>query len=308
MPSQARKMRVALAIASYDGDPSANALALQASATDLRDCFSQVAIIDSGDPSRCLALAQSLAEVDAPVEYRRHEGNLGSAGNLVARLRWGDEVGADALMAVNADGVLDDANVRVMIELLRGTQSGAVYPTHVIDGGRVDLSCLRPVPVLPSRAPLARLAGREALEVRWGSSNGALYRLSAIRGLDLDAIAALWYGWEDLSVGVGLERLGHRQLMSVTAQQPTRADQKHLARTHLVVSSKAPWTTYYGVRNLMLIARRFPASSLRVVLRIIREFVMILLRDHRSKRYRYATRGLLDGIRGVTGQRVRPIS
>ena len=299
-------MKVALAIASLNGDPAAGALALRAMSEEHSSSFCSVGVIDSGDERRCQLLEQDLSKRDYRIAYRRYEGNLGSAGNLVARLRWGAEVGAEAVMAVNADGVLLEANVRQMIDVMARAPVGAVYPTHVIEEERVDLSGLRAVPILPSRVRLDRLQGKRNMQAQWGSSNGALYRLLPLAEVELDAIADLWYGWEDLALGIEIGQAGYQQVMSVDSQQPTKADQRHLARTHLVVSSKAPWTTYYGVRNLLLIARRHSGCWPRVVLRTVREFVMVLLRDRRRERYRYALRGTVDGLRGRSGQVVTP--
>lgn len=301
-------MKVALAISSYNGDPAALQLAERACSSEFEGVFSEVAVIDSGDQDACAVLRDALSQSTPAVEYLHHEGNLGSAGNLVARLRWAQDTDADALLAVNADGVLIADNVECMLRCMQDGAVAAVYPTHVIDGDRVDLSGRRPVPVLPSREPLSRLHGRRAIPVRWGSSNGALYRLSVLEAVALEDIAALWFGWEDLGIGLSFDAAGHRQLMSVEAAQPTASDQRHLSRTHMVVSAKAPWTTYYGVRNLVLIGKMYPARTHRIVLRIAREFVMILLRDRRRQRYAHGFRGLLDGLRGQTGLRVAPSS
>src|SRR5690606_38163678 len=140
-------------------------------------------------PGRCAALEAGLAALDG-VAYERRDGNLGSAGNLVARLRWARDRGADAVLTVNADGILVPANVELLLGCIVDGEAAAVYPTHVIDGFRVDLSGARRVPILPSRALLARLDGKRAVLARWGSSNGALYRLSALDVVPLDDVAS----------------------------------------------------------------------------------------------------------------------
>lgn len=299
-------MKVVLAVSSYNGDMAALGVAGAATAAELNGVFMKVAVIDSGERERCDVLRDSLAEHHSHVEYRWHAGNLGSAGNLVERLRWAHGTGADAVLAVNADGVLIAENVLRMLGLLERAEAAVVYPAHVMEGERVDLSGCRRVPILPSRLPLSRLEGRRVIQVRWGSSNCALYRLGALGSVALDNIASLWYGWEDLGIGLSLDAAGHPQLMCLEAVQPTVSDQKHLSRTNLLVSEKAPWTTYYSVRNLVLLGRQHPKRTLRITLRILREFVMILLRDRRVPRYAQAIRGLTDGLRGRTGQRVEP--
>lgn len=304
--AEVRTTDVVLAVASFGGDRQVLDLVAVAVSATFAVRFSRIVVVDSGDPDRCQPLRDTLARDHPEVVYRWHAGNLGSAGNLVARLRWAAEVGADVVLAVNADGLLDADNVREMIACSDRSGAGAVYPTHVIDGRLVDLSGRQPVPILPSRSPLARLDGRRAIEVRWGSSNGALYRVDALQHVDLSALVGLWYGWEDLGLGLALNATGHRQLMSVTASQPTRADQRQLGPGPLVVSEKAPWTTYYGVRNLVLLARAHPGRTGRIALRVAREFVTILLRDRRARRYGLALRGLGDGLRGRTGMQIPP--
>ena len=299
-------VKVVLAISSYLGDLAALDLVEAARSASFEGYFDAIAVIDSGARERCAPLGEALALDHPDVEYRWHESNLGSAGNLVARLDWAIDAGADAVLAVNADGVLVADNIARMLTCLSDPVTAAVYPTHVIDGQRVDLSGCRSVPILPSRQPLTRLAGKRSIAVRWGSSNGALYRVDALKTLALDDIASLWYGWEDLGIGLALHAAGHRQLMSAEASQPTRADQRYLSGTRVVVSAKEPWTTYYGVRNLLLLAKAYPGHTLRIALRVSREFVVIMLRDRRRQRYARALRGLLDGVRGVTGQQLQP--
>jgi GT2 family glycosyltransferase len=299
-------MTVMLAISSFNGDRAAFDLAALALSTSFEDLVAHVAVIDSGDDEHCQALADALRSRLPQVTYIHREGNLGSAGNLVARLQWARREGADVLLAVNADGVLIAGNVRRMLACLERTGAAAVYPTHVIGDQQVDLSGLRPVPILPSRRPLARLPATRALKVRWGSSNGAMYRPEALAAADLGSIRSLWYGWEDLALGLALDAAGYDQFMCVEAAQPTASDQRYLPRTHLVVSDKAPWTTYYTVRNLALIGRGHPRRVPRVVLRVAREFVTILLRDRRRERYAKALHGLADGLRGRDGQQVAP--
>jgi hypothetical protein len=300
-------MKVGLAVSCFNGDQSARVLIEQARSQGLRDSFAAMAIVDSGDPERCRSLKASLERFEPPVHYEAHGGNLGSAGNLVARLRWGQQQGLDVLVAVNADGLLHAANIATMIELAERSGAGAVYPTHLLPDGRVDLTVRRPVPVLPDRRPASRLSGHSAIRVGWGSSNGALYRLSAIESLDLDRVSSLWYGWEDLAIGLGLRVAGVEQLMSIASAQLTTADQKTLASTRVVVSDKMPWTTYYGVRNLVLISSWYPEHGRAFSARLAREFAVILTRDRRKARYRFAVEGLRDGRSGVTGMCVDPL-
>jgi glycosyltransferase involved in cell wall biosynthesis len=299
-------VRVAIAVASYGGDAAVLDRVQEAGTATLGEALTAVGVVDSGPAARCDPLRDALAEQFPHVDYIHHAGNLGAAGNLRERLRWARRMGAEAVLAVNADGRIDGDNARRMLECLERHELAAVYPTQVIGGATVDLSGRRRVPVLPSRTTLEQLRDRRPVPVRWGSSNGALYRLDAVMELDLDHIASLWHGWEDLAVGLGLDDHGHRQVLCTEARQSTASDQRRLARTRLVVSAKPAWTTYYGVRNLLLIGRRHPRLVVRVLLRVAREFVTITVRDRRRERYTMAMRGLVDGILGRSGQRIDP--
>jgi hypothetical protein len=299
-------LRTALAISSFNGDEAALQLAREALSPGLRERFIAVAVIDSGDADRSTVMRESLARVSEDIAFRSYDGNLGAAGNLLARLEWAGELGADALLAVNADGRLDGGVVSVMTSAMEDADAAAVYPTAVLEDGSVDLSYRRPVPILPSRVPVARLGGRRLVRVCWGSSNGALYRVADLERADLHHLRELWHGWEDLAAGLALRELGRTQVMSVGARQPTSSDQRRLPLHGPVVSSKPPWTTYYTVRNLILIGHRHPRLWGRVILRIAREFVVIASRGQRSERYRLALAGLRDGLRRRTGLQVTP--
>lgn len=301
-------MRVALAISSYNGDLGALDLVRKANDESFAGMFTGVAVVDSGEPVRCAQLRDALLADHAEVEYQWHDGNLGAAKNLHERLVWAEARSADAVLAVNADGHLQAENVRTLIGLMDRTGAAAVYPTAVLEGGHVDLSYRQPVPVLPSRRPIADLAGKSIVTVSWGSSNGALYRLKATGAVRFGAVEDLWHGWEDLALGLLLREGDGLQMMSLEAAQPTSSDQRRLGANGPVISHKEPWTTYYSVRNLVLIGGQHRRLRHRVALRVVREFVTILLRDRHKERYAQAVRGLQDGLRGRTGLRVPPTS
>lgn len=293
-------MKTVLAISSFNGDLAAVERVSQAIPVRDRGLVAKVAVVDSGDPDRCRLLKETLLERAAGIDYISHIGNLGAAGNLLVRIDWATRNGADLLLAVNADGTIIEENVQRLLSLFADPDVAAAYPLAVIHGRWVDLSPRRGVPVLPSRKRIGALPLEGSLPVRWGSSNGAMYRLSCLQKSNVNQIRHLWHGWEDLALGLLLDASGFRQLLHLEARQPTASDQRTV-RGGLVVSAKPPWTTYYGVRNLLLLARLHPSEFGRIALRIVREFVAILIRPRRVARYRLATRGLVDGIRNRGG-------
>ena len=296
-------MDLVLAVSTFNGDLEALELVRNACTVAFAGVFTHVAVVDSGDPDRCAQLRGILARDHPDVDYLWSEGNLGAAGNLSRRLEWARRVGADAMLAVNADGCIDPRNTNVMAEVMIDRHAAAVYPTAVLEGDRVDLSYRHPVPIWPSRHPLSMLRSMSTVSVSWGSSNGALYRLAALDAIEFERIVDVWHGWEDLALGLALRAQGALQLMSLRAVQPTASDQRRLGGKGPVVSDKAPWTTYYTVRNLLLISRDHPRLRHRIALRILREFGVILLRDDRRGRYRAALAGLREGIESRTGRR-----
>ena len=296
-------MNLVLAVSSFNGDLEALATVRKAGSAAFADVFTRVAVVDSGEPDHCARLRQILASDHAEVDYLWYEGNLGAAGNLSARLKWAKRLGADAMLAVNSDGSIDLHNTRMMVRVMIERHAAVVYPTAVLEGDRVDLSYCRPVPVWPSRRPLSKLRRASTVQVSWGSSNGALYCLEAVETVRFERVEDVWHGWEDLALGLALRAQGALQLMSLQAVQPTASDQRRLGGKGPVVSAKEPWTTYYTVRNLLLISRDHPRLWHRIALRILREFAVILVRDDRRARYRAALAGFLEGVQGRTGRR-----
>jgi hypothetical protein len=301
-----RNQALVLAVSSYQGDMQALALVSSVHASGAANRFASIAVVDSGDLAACRPLELGLAERFPAVHYEHHEGNLGSAGNLVARLRWAGRVGGTLVLAVNADGHVEADNVDRLLACADRPAVAAVYPAFVIADRWVDLTFRQPIPVLPFRRRIGRLGRRTPPLVRWGSSNGALYDVAAVSSFDLERVAGLWYGWEDLAIGIALHRSGSRQLLCLTASQATPDDLRPLANTSVLLYDKPPWTAYYSVRNLVLLGRWRASLVPLIALRIMREFGMTALRDQRPARLALGLRGLIDGLRGVTGMHVLP--
>jgi hypothetical protein len=293
---------VAIAISSFNGDLAVLQRVQEASRHLLSS--GPVAVIDSGDPVLCATLRESLAGTEPDVRYLWYPGNLGSAGNLVKRAQWAASIGADLMLAVNADGLINEDHLDEMKLLFVADEVASVFPTFIHDGGKVDRSFRHSVPVMPSRAQYSE-ADRflPAERVRWGSSNGALYRVRSLSSVDLRSLALLWYGWEDLALGVMFDQVGWRQLRCRTAVQASRSDERLWSWANMTVSDKPPWVAYYSVRNLLLLCRANPSLGHRFVARIVREFIAILFRPDRWQRLREASAGFFDGLIGRAGQR-----
>jgi hypothetical protein len=307
VPRSARgSLSLVLAVASYGGDPEVLRVMAEVHRPKFAGMFTAMAVVDSGPPSTCSRLRIYLERQYPNVEYHHYTRNLGSAGNLVERIRWAQATGGQFLLAVNADGHVDADNVHRMLSFVAARPPAAIFPTYVMPGALIDGSGRRPIPVLPSRRSVKQVRGRRVQPVSWGSSNGAIYRLDAMTSVDLDRLASLWYGWEDLALGLALREANERQFRCLNAQQPSPNDLRPLAWGSAMVSDKPPWTTYYTVRNLTLIARWYPRYVPLVALRVVREFIMIAIRPDRRERLRTGVLGLRDGLRGRTGHRVSP--
>ena len=295
--------RVVLAISAFRSDAAVIRL-LRLAFADGAPRFGAVVVVDSLGSG---AIASAIAEHGWPVEYHDAETNLGSAGNLDRRLRTAAATGLDWCLALNHDASLDPAKAAQLVNC--GEQAdrvGAVYPRlrFISAGGRLD----RP---RTGFGTLGRLADPDLpdptpIEVAWSSSNGALYRLDAVRdGLKL--WPELWMGYEDLAIGWELRRAGWRQYLcrEVVVDDNYEFRAVRLAGRTIHLADKPVWYSYYQLRNLALIARgsagravSWPAVARRAVI----DSGLLLLRRDRMARARLLWSGLADGVRGRSGQ------
>lgn len=294
--------RIALAISAYHSDDAVIRL-LGKVFTGSHPRFGAVIVVDSLGHGQIVNAVKSNRW---DIHYINADRNLGSAGNLDARLRTAAELGLDWCFAVNHDGEVDFAKVLQLAKLGQsGSKVGAVYPQLIFSnaGGRLDS---------PRRSfsTFGLLNGQDetgVTEVAWSSSNCALYNLHAIRE-GVSAWPQLWMGYEDLAIGWELKRQGWKQLLDHDVKvidsyefRPVR----FLGR-RIHIAAKPSWYSYYHLRNLWLIASRSGGAATTkasVLRRLVIDIGLILLyRDRKTERLRLLLSGLRDGIRGVTGK------
>src|SRR5689334_23249492 len=298
--------RVALAISAYRSDEPVFRL-LETAFAHEQPRFAAVIVIDSLGTG---AIAAAAERNDWPITYINADRNLGSAGNLELRLRSATELGLDWCLALNHDGELDPQNV---CKLLHHGESrsrvGAVYPQLIFPaaGNRAAMPRRRFTTYGVLRAGDGSTDAETCVEVAWSSSNGALYRLDAIRD-GVNAWPQLWMGYEDLAIGWELKQRGWVQLLcrDVRVSDNYEFSSKTILGWNVHLAAKPSWYMYYHLRNLLLIAkgtRGGAVSYLSILGRMIIDVALILLyRDHKRERMRLLFRGIADGIHGIGGK------
>lgn len=293
--------RVVLAISAFRSDESVINLLSRAFQPETTR-FGAVIVVDSLGSG---AIAQAIAANGWAARYVNAETNLGSAGNLDLRLTLAEETGLDWCLALNHDGELDPAKALRLLECGEsGERVGAVYPTLRMTsaGGRLD----RPRRSFSTFGILAGEEPRSATsEVSWSSSNGALYRLDAIRE-GANAWPQLWMGYEDLAIGWELRRRRWRQLLSadVVVDDNYEFRPVTILGTTVHIADKPVWYSYYQLRNLALIARGTGGDAIgwtSIARRGVMDFLLLVFRRDRWKRAKLLARGLRDGMRGIGG-------
>jgi len=294
--------RVALAISAYHSDDAVIRL-LGKIFTGSHPHFGAVIVVDS------LGRGQILDAVKSnrwDIHYINADRNLGSAGNLDARVRTAAGLGLDWCFAVNHDGEVDFAKVLQLTQLGQSQPKiGAVYPQLVFSNADERLDSPR-----RSFSTLGLLNGQSetgVTEVSWSSSNCALYNLDAIRE-GVSAWPHLWMGYEDLAIGWELQRRGWSQLLDHSVKVIDSYEYRPVRffgrRIH--IAAKPSWYNYYQLRNLWLIASQSgggATTKVGVLRRLIIDVLLILLyRDRKAERLRLLLLGLRDGIRGITGK------
>jgi rhamnosyltransferase len=297
---------VALAISSFRSDEAVLRL-LRTAFEAGKPRFGAIIVVDSLGSGAIPELAEREGWA---IRYVNSETNLGSAGNLDLRLRTAAELGFEWCLALNHDGEIDPEKVLRLVEHGRSrSRVGAVYPLlrFVRAGGKPD----SPRPSFSTFGVLGRKPSSAetgpCVEVAWSSSNGALYRLDAVRE-GVRAWPQLWMGYEDLALGWELKRAGWTQLLCSDVEV---ADDYEFAAVRLPgrevhLAAKPPWYSYYQSRNLLLIAagtQGAAVSRASALFRFLTDVGLIVaLRDRKIERLRLLLRGFVDGLRGRTGK------
>lgn len=298
---------VCLAISSFRNDQSVIALVESALSSDY---FDEVLVVDSLGTS---VMAQTIEERDwsARVHYENHLTNLGSAGNFARRLQLAADRGHDWVYAINHDGEVDPSEVRKLVECAGSLSPrvGAVYPMRFLPRRKAfDLTGTRLLPLFRGTANRPSVT---AITVRWGSSNGALYSLDAVRA-GITPPAELWMGWEDLLYGWRLRHARFTQhiIPAARANDPYEYTNQTILGRDVYITDKPTWYAYYSVRNLLLGVRDGRFSALErgaLLLRASMEAVAgVTIRRDRRTRASLMAQAIRDGVRGRTGKAVIP--
>jgi GT2 family glycosyltransferase len=245
------------------------------------------------------------------VVYYSYDHNLGSAGNLSERLRLAAEAGADLAYALNHDGHVQPEVVRSLLKhAMRLPHLGAIYPlAYKSRAAAYNITGTRDLP-LPAKLVQEKPRG-ELIDVYWSSSNGALYTMEPVRA-GLLPWSELWMGWEDLEYGWRLTDHDYRQVMACDA---VFIDNYEYVRLPPWLGScrlvdKPAWTTYYSIRNLVLVTRRTrPVMKFAAVtaMRVLQQcFLILLFRRNKILRLLCLLAGLIDGLRNRTGKWILP--
>ncbi|MBC7174072.1 MAG: glycosyltransferase family 2 protein, partial [Polyangiaceae bacterium] len=294
---------VVLAIASFRSDEAV--LEILASVhSDGDHPFRSIVIVDSLSSGR---IGDVIAEREYPrVEYRVFDKNIGAAGNLLERLRYAAEDGAQYVYALNHDAAVDVNAVRALVRFaLERPRIGAVYPArrYIRKGGAIDTAGARR-DVMGTLFARARDVGSGPLPVHWSSSNGALYALEPFRR-GVVPWEGLFHGYEDLDFGWSLESHGYEQyiLRNVVVADDYEYRRYALGPVGFYASEKPAWYAYYQARNLVLVARRHGRGGFGVAGRLAIEVGLVtLVRHEKSKRLSFLARGLFDAARGRLGK------
>jgi hypothetical protein len=269
--------------------------------------FGTVIVVDSLGSGR---IEEAIRRNGWPVRYHNAPENLGSAGNLQRRLQLAAALDLDWCLAVNHDGMIDPARAARLVahgEAAKGV--GAVYPVLRLTsaGNRLERPRRRRSTFgLLGTGDRPQLAAH-AVEVAWGSSNGALYRLEPIRQ-GVHAWPELWMGYEDLALGWEYQQAGWQQLLATDVEVDDNYEFRSVTLLGKTVhlADKPVWYSYYQFRNLWLIAERTSGGAMKrrsVAMRLLLDIALIVaFRTHKRARLALLLRGVRAGLRGLSGK------
>ena len=296
---------VAIAISAFRSDAAVISL-LEVIFAEPHPEVSSVIVVDSLGSGM---IAEVAAARHWQLQYENTNTNLGSAGNLARRMGLAAETGAEWCLCLNHDANWEADRLSAMLSAARSRpRVGAVYPMidhsprepRWEDGRRH----FRP----SSGTRLYEIPqDEEAAEVLWSSSNSALYSLAPLSE-NISVMYELWMGYEDLAYGIALHQANWIQLScrsAVLTQVFDYVPRRILGHT-LHIPNKPVWYSYYNIRNLILIWRRYGSTALTlraVCWKLLQSGVRtLLLEDKKLKRLQLLYLGVLAGINGESGK------
>lgn len=298
-----------IAISAFRSDEAVLAL-LQAVFADPHPEVASVIVVDSLGSGR---LPIEFAARGWPVRYENADRNLGSAGNLARRVALAADLGAKWCLCMNHDANWSSERLSAMLKLANSRgRVGAVFP--VLHHGK------RHNPWEDGRRTFAPSAGRrhaqlptgfDGIEVMWSSSNGALYATAPLRE-GVRIMDDLWMGYEDLAYGIALFQAGWQQLVCRDAVLKDIFDlaPRRVFGRDMYIPDKPAWYSYYNIRNLLLIRRRYGKVGVSYPM-ILRKLVqstlrILLLEQGKVARLGELYRGAAAGLVQRAGKGPRP--
>jgi GT2 family glycosyltransferase len=212
------------------------------------------------------------------VRVLRTGDNLGPAGgHAVGLAEFRDDGRWTHAWVMDDDCVPDPQALQRLVEAARGSAPGhLVLPTWV--------------------------DGRTGTVTNYPGWCGLLLDREAVRRGGLPRAEMFWWAEDTEYLQHRLPRRGvhvHRAVDAVVVHEPVRRS-----------AGRAPWKTYYEVRNSVYyrlrVQRRWPVGPVKL-LRVLAALLVASMREPpRRERLRLYVCGLLDGLRGRLGRRVTP--
>jgi GT2 family glycosyltransferase len=296
---------VAIAISAYQSDDAVVSL-LETIFSAPHPQVQGIIVVDSLGSGKILEIA---AAREWPLRYESASTNLGSAGNLARRMELAAEIGAQWCLCLNHDAKWDPNSLSAMLAAARARpRVGAVYPVidHSPREPRWQEGPQRFTP--SSRTRLSKIPADEPTKVvLWSASNFALY---ATAPLDegVTVMAELWLGYEDLAYGIALHHGGWVQLSCRSAILTNGLDyaSRRLLGHTFIIPDKPNWYSYYNIRNLILIRRRYGPEGISIMSIIWKlfqsSFRTLLLEEQKIARLNLLYAGCLAGLANRSGK------
>lgn len=300
---------VAIAISSYKSDAEVISLIEKIFLAPHPE-VKMIIVVDSLGSGR---IAETATVRQWPVHYENANTNLGSAGNLARRMELAAEMGAKWCLCLNHDANWDPDSLSAMLRAAAARpRVGAVYP--VIDHSPREPRWQEgPQRFTPSVGKLYSKfpTGETTKEVLWSASNFALYATAPLTE-GITVMSELWLGYEDLAYGIALNQSGWAQLSCRSATLTDGFDyasRRFIGRTY-IIPEKPAWYSYYNIRNLILIRRRYGSQGVSrksILWKIMQSTLRILLlEDKKVIRLKLLYAGSLAGIAGKSGKGALP--
>lgn len=272
--------------------------------------FHYLLVVDNDHDCEIRRIVESCA-ASTHTEYMEMADNVGPAGGIAAGMRLVLSMAEpeDWIVLLDDDdppwshdvfGTLRDFTVDMVRQEPRTAGVGITGGTW--DNWRTRL-----------RAP-TWFAGAPGLPVDYLGGDGfPFYSVASIRDVGVFD-DQLFFGLDDLEMGLRLRQRNWLLFLHGPLARERLRLSSNRASGAAVYSSEVPppWRRYYGVRNLIHIARRYlgTAAALRVTLLygLASPLVGILRREQRSSaRFRLTMLACWDGWRGRLGRRVEPV-